>query len=445
MRIYAVFVLFCSFAYSFWYNLLGPIGAAVLIVVLDVATITIWIWRRRSSSVVPAKLSWAWPSLVYVTLAALSLVWSTWPWVTTITWVLLASATVQGLFLASQLRVAELVVAADRALKCVLLSSLAIEIWIALRGTPLVPNFADVPADPDPHWYWVRGNLFDGLLSATSRIQGIVGNSNLLAAVSALSILVSLAVLVARRRHRVLQSIYVLLAGWMLLRGGSATILIALILVAAAVVVASLFARMRRRSARLWAASGVLAALAVVGLVIVMHFDAIQGALGKDGTLTGRTRIWSMVLERAAEAPILGHGFASPWLPWDPSFSRWIFDHEIVVFQAHNMWIDAYLQLGSVGVVVLATVVTVAASRAWRLATSGRNLGGKRASRTLVRALPLAVVVLLLTQGITESSPMMLWGWLVFTVLLATLPPLLDLPARLRATQEDRDHGTRGV
>lgn len=40
---------------------------------------------------------------------------------------------------------------------------------------------------------------------------------------------------------------------------------------------------------------------------------------------------------------------------------------------------------------------------------------------------------------------MMLWGWLVFTVLLATLPPRLDLPAGLRITQEDRDHGTMGV
>lgn len=444
MRIYATFVLFCSFAYSFWYNLLGPIGAAILMVVLDAATIAIWM-RRRRSSVARAKLSWAWPSLVYVTLAALSLIWSTWPWVTTITWLLLASATVQGLFLAIQLRVADLVAAADRALKCVLLSSLAIEIWIALRGTPLVPNFADVPSDPDPHWYWVRGNLFDGLVSATSRIQGIVGNSNLLAAVSALSILVSLAVLVSSRRHRVLQSIYILLAGWMLLRGGSATILIALMFVALAVAIASLFARMRRRPARLWAASGILVALAGVGLVIVMHFETIQGALGKDGTLTGRTRIWSMVLERAAEAPILGHGFASPWLPWDPSFSRWIFDHEIVVFQAHNMWIDVYLQLGSVGLVVLVMVATVTMWRAWRLATSGRNLGGKRARGTLVRALPLAVVVLLLTQGITESSPMMLWGWLVFTVLLATLPPRLDLPAELGVTREDRDHGTMGV
>ncbi|MCR2260273.1 hypothetical protein NSX25_23855, partial [Salmonella enterica] len=72
----------------------------------------------------------------------------------------------------------EIVRALSSAFKWILGLSLAIELWVSLvLHGPLLPNFATLPDGKiDPQWYWVRDNLFDG-----GRIQGIVGNANLLA------------------------------------------------------------------------------------------------------------------------------------------------------------------------------------------------------------------------------------------------------------------------
>jgi O-antigen ligase len=47
--------------------------------------------------------------------------------------------------------------------------------------------------------------------------------------------------------------------------------------------------------------------------------DVIFGVLGKDATLTGRTRIWGAVMRQIAERPLTGYGFGAVWTNTD----RW--------------------------------------------------------------------------------------------------------------------------
>ena len=54
----------------------------------------------------------------------------------------------------------------------------------------------------------------------------------------------------------------------------------------------------------------------------------------------------------------IGWGFATPWVPWDPAFDGWIIDHGVTVMQAHNMWVDVYLQLGLIGLVIMGAAST---------------------------------------------------------------------------------------
>jgi exopolysaccharide production protein ExoQ len=102
------------------------------------------------------------------------------------------------------------------------------------------------------------------------------------------------------------------------------------------------------RSFELWVLTG--AAVYVMGnwaTQIIFDqsiFHVILAALGRDPTLTGRTEIWAELLEIAWKQPVLGLGYGSFWI--DPPIS---FD----INQGHNGYIDVFLELGAVGIVLL--------------------------------------------------------------------------------------------
>lgn len=75
-------------------------------------------------------------------------------------------------------------------------------------------------------------------------------------------------------------------------------------------------------------------------------------ALGRDSTLTGRTETWELVIGMAAsQNTLLGSGFESFWLGsrleslWNSRFEG--------LNQAHNGYIEVYLNLGWIGLVLL--------------------------------------------------------------------------------------------
>jgi O-antigen ligase len=124
------------------------------------------------------------------------------------------------------------------------------------------------------------------------------------------------------------------------------------------------------------------------------------------------------VLERAFQRPLIGWGFSTPWITSDPSFDRWIVDHGQTVMQAHNMWIDVFFQLGLVGVFLMAVIYLAFIWRSWFFAVD-RPRWDLRADRPYspLTLLPTLVGAILLVQGLAESSPLLLWGWL-FVVML---------------------------
>ena len=95
----------------------------------------------------------------------------------------------------------------------------------------------------------------------------------------------------------------------------------------------------------------------VTGLLIVVVAQATFGLydnavhlLGRNGTLTDRTAVWQDVIAMD-DSPILGAGFESFWLGprLERMWAKWWW-HPI---QAHNGYIETYLNLGWVGVVIL--------------------------------------------------------------------------------------------
>jgi len=117
----------------------------------------------------------------------------------------------------------------------------------------------------------------------------------------------------------------------------------------------------------------------------------IVSTMGKDSTLTGRTDVWQAVLS-IAPSPWFGAGFESFWLgsrlrylwnifPWNPN-------------EAHNGYIEVYLNLGWTGVVLLAVAILMGYRRV---------VGGLRRNPD-INNLMLAYLVVAVVYSLTEAG-----------------------------------------
>lgn len=442
LRGYAILVFVVAFAHTALYNLLGVYGAGAVMLVLTLAALAIgipMIARGRPHPFPWRRLPWS--ALGYVVLALASVAWSQWRLPTILTWLLLAAVTVNALLVAHALSWEEIVRALATAFKWILGLSLLLELWVSLvvHG-PLLPNFFTLPdGDIDEHWYWVRDNLFDG-----GRIQGIVGNSNVLAIISLFAIVTFGVRFALRARWRTTLVMWMLVAAYMLFRASSATTYVCALAAAVVLMVALLIRRTRTSCARtrIYAICGG-AVVIVVAALIVFHRPLFE-ALGRSADLTGRTDIiWTKVLERAATHPVFGNGFSSPWIPSDPSFDGWITDHGITVFHAHNMWLDVLMQLGAVGVVLMAAAYFGLLWRAWFFAAD-RPRWNLRADRPYspLTLLPLLFTVILLVQGLAESTPIMLWGWLLLILFSFKIKSVPLVGVGLNEQSRVTEHGS---
>ena len=106
-------------------------------------------------------------------------------------------------------------------------------------------------------------------------------------------------------------------------------------------------------------AAGVAATWAgVTGVVLLAAFilfaaDVFFSILGKDATLTGRTKIWSAVMREIEDRPWLGYGYQAVWgdkTGWGPF--AWISKNAGFQAQhAHNSWLEQWLGMGLVGLI----------------------------------------------------------------------------------------------
>ena len=82
----------------------------------------------------------------------------------------------------------------------------------------------------------------------------------------------------------------------------------------------------------------------------VWDFRAYSEDLGRGSDLSGRTGIWTALLELHTN-PILGTGFESFWL--GKGYSSWKESSILSPNEAHNGYLETYLTLGIIGVFLL--------------------------------------------------------------------------------------------
>jgi exopolysaccharide production protein ExoQ len=99
-----------------------------------------------------------------------------------------------------------------------------------------------------------------------------------------------------------------------------------------------------------------LGALSVAAVMIVTTPDLLFSLLGKDASLTGRTGIWSSVIDSIAKRPLLGYGYQAFWLALQGESYRVILAVSWVLAQAQNGFLDVMLEMGAAGLVIVVLV-----------------------------------------------------------------------------------------
>ena len=130
----------------------------------------------------------------------------------------------------------------------------------------------------------------------------------------------------------------------------------------------------------------------VIGLGILQPFlggatvTGVAAGLGRDLTMTGRTEIWAGLVPAAMQQPIFGSGFGSFWTPTTREM------HEIG--EAHNGYLEVLLDLGFVGLAIIAMFLLSSCRRAQSALRHNFDWG----------CLWLCFLLMTLIHNITESS-----------------------------------------
>jgi exopolysaccharide production protein ExoQ len=153
-----------------------------------------------------------------------------------------------------------------------------------------------------------------------------------------------------------------------------------------------------------------------VGLIVVST-AAVAGAivfraplldlLGKSPDLTNRLDIWATVADLASQRPFAGWGWISYWAPWVEPFDDLVVINGVTYLQAHNAWLDVYLQLGVLGLVVVGLFVLTTLLRTWVYALDGPRTDA---------LVPMALLVAVLVQGLAESRLLVEIGWTLLVI-----------------------------
>lgn len=160
-----------------------------------------------------------------------------------------------------------------------------------------------------------------------------------------------------------------------------------------------------------WAA--VLGAALLAGFLLVAS-DAFLGLLGKDATLTGRTKIWAAIWRQIQERPWTGYGYSAVWddkSGWGPL--AWITKEAgFKASHAHNAWLEQWLGMGYPGLI------------AWGLfylQTMGAAIVAVFREKGAYLALPFLIIYSLTT--LTESFAVSYndMRWMIFVALAVKL------------------------
>ena len=329
---------------SQWLTLLGgsiqsatqedgsPIDSVVFLALIVAGAIVLW--RRRVSPLNFARNN-IWLTVFFI-YCFLSIAWSDFPFVALKRWVKILGHPIMAL-----------IILTDPVPREAIRSALKRSGYLLLPGSILFIKY-----------YPQYGRSFDNWTGAATNV-GMMNTKNDLGYVCMVfglfffwNLLSARLVDVTRRRQETLLSIAFLWMIWWLLSMANSATSLACILIGGATMVA---VSTRLVSKKFIGTQIVTVMVLLVSAELLFGFySSAVGLLGRDSSLTDRTAVWQDVVA-LVDNPLIGTGFESFWLGprLDKMWAKWWW-HPI---QAHNGYIETYLSLGWIGLLILVGVL----------------------------------------------------------------------------------------
>lgn len=161
----------------------------------------------------------------------------------------------------------------------------------------------------------------------------------------------------------------------------------------------------------------ILAGGAFAAILVLYNLDFVFGLFGRDTTMTGRVGLWSQLVNIGSTRPWLGHGFGAVWTldSFRDEIQRlagWPSQPLI----ADNGWLDIYLHLGVVGLVLFSGLLILVTVRSLQYGVRWK---------TLTAFFPLLMMVYAFFANITFSlfaeTEVFVW-FLIIAALFMTTP-----------------------
>lgn len=400
--------------------------AAFFAIAAVIAVVAVVLFARLK----PARFRWyRLPAPIYwfLLLAIVSIAWSSYRLESVAGVLAQLATTFVAVVLAFVLSWHELLRTLASSMRWVLGLSYLFELVVAIFVRhPVLSWWVQKPEGKTPKiLYWSRDLLFSG-----GPIQGIVANSVLLGFIALLSFILFGVQLRAGLVRPVFGWFWLAVATLTLLLTRSATIWVAL-LVVLVVLAFAIWARRTGQEHRL-PVYVTMAGVAAAGIAVAVFARGFAfSLLGKSADLTGRADTWQKVWELIEQKPWFGWGWVSYWPAWAAPFKGLDTKAGIAVMSAHNAWLDVWLQLGIVGVLVFAPLVLLTLQRVWLRAVDQPRRGPGPAQPYATSALwPLLVFAALLVQSITESRILLESGWLLLIILAVKTRFDFEIPAQ---------------
>lgn len=233
-------------------------------------------------------------------------------------------------------------------------------------------------------YYWRLGHSYD--VFGVSSLTGVTTNKNMLG-LTVYTIMLGLfwqfeSLLKNKeepnRRRRLVAQGMLLASGMVLLVLAHSSTSIACTILGCGLILASSLRAVRRRPVRLQMLC--LAVFVLGGAAVLFSGSLVANTLGRDATFSGRTVIWATVLP-ASSHPIIGAGFESFWISPDVlTFQRNMAKQgwktmAATLNEAHNGYLEVYLNLGLIGLCLMVLLLISGYSRACKAFEHDRELG----------------------------------------------------------------------
>lgn len=363
-----------------WGGLLGILGALALLAAFSLVAHRGMIeWQ----GILPISI------IVFVAWCGVSIFWSEYQWATLAAIIYQVTFAFLGVYVALVRDTIQVVRAVGDALRALLALSLAVEVLAGLL------------IDRPIHFLGVAGDLALG-----GPIQGIFATRNQLGLVALIAFVTFLIEWRTRSVRRMTALLSVALAAVCLVFSRSPVIVVVSVVVLLAIL-ALYGMRKLKAEHRLYGqvTLGVIAAAALVAAYLARV--RIIEFLSAQNVLNVRYSVWIQVWDLIPVHQLQGWGWIGFWRDSLPPYS--IVDAITGAPHANalNAFLDVYLQVGLIGLILFAAFVALAFSRSWILASN---------KRSVVYAWAPLIILVIVTTSMAESVALVEVGWMLLVV-----------------------------